>query len=333
MANTDLEYTPKTRASRAGALLFLLVLGAPQRSLAGPAAPRVRFSYERAASATDCPDGNAVMNGVRARLGFNPFREPYDIAIQASVARTGDVLLATIKLDDGGQNAAERHLSSTRFDCREIASAMELAVSIAIDPLSGARPPPAAPPTPSIVVVNIPAASPPPAPPAPSVHRSKTFIAIAGLTGGVGALLGPTLGLFAGAGIGIDRWSLALEGRFDLSTTREIMGGQISTSLLAGTLLPCVRVGPAGGCALASLVALRAAGRNLDDQRNVTITHVALGGRLFFEAPTGRLVAFHAHFDLLSPLSRSTLEVSGEPAWTTPTVSATLGLAAVVRLK
>jgi hypothetical protein len=321
------------------ALVALAVLAA--RPAAAKAPPAVRFVYERDASAADCPDADIVRYAVRARLGFDPFHEPADITIRASVSRAGEELRAAILLADESRKEGERHLVSRRADCSELASAMELALSIAIDPLSVARDPPPAPPAPIVVVAPAPApplpptpalavhAAPPPAPPAPP----KRVHASVGAAGSVGGSLAATVGVVAGVGLGTEAWSIDIEGRADLPTSREVAGGRVSASMLAGTLAPCLHRWLVGGCLLATVALLRGSGQDLVDPREETTSLVAFGARTMIEVPGGSWIAFRAHLDLLSPLVRTTLKVGGEPVWTSPPVSAALGVAAVARFK
>ena len=105
-----------------------------------------------------------------------------EMLVSATVNRTGRTLEARIQIGGaGGAVSAERKLVSRESDCIELASAMELAISIAIDPLAGSRPRPRprrqprrlrlrrrrAPP--SVIVVREPA----PPPPAPRRRRPR----------------------------------------------------------------------------------------------------------------------------------------------------------------
>src|SRR6185436_20135649 len=86
------------------------------------------------------------------------------LAVSATVNRTGHTLEARIEIAGAdGKPTAERKLVSRQSDCFELTSAIELAISIVIDPVAGSRPrpAPAAPPPSS-------PPPPPPAPPAPS---------------------------------------------------------------------------------------------------------------------------------------------------------------------
>jgi hypothetical protein len=306
--------------------------------VAGPAAakgpPTVRFSYERSPNAADCPDKDSVLDAVRARLGFDPFREPAEISISASVSRAGEELAATIVLSEGrAQGTGERRLVSRRADCSELASAMELALSIAIDPLSVSREPPPPRPSPPIVVVapSPPAPAPPPPPAEPSTP--KFFAASGGAVGNVGASLAPAVGFQAGFGLASARWSMSLEGRADLPASKDVEGGHITLSTLAGTLVPCVHRGPFAGCVLATVMALRGSGHDLVDAQQLTTSLFAAGARAAFELPSSSVFGIRAHLDVLAPLARTTLKVGGTPVWTSPPVSAAFGLAAVVRFR
>jgi len=321
----------------------LVVAAAPLgRAQAEPSKPppAVRLVYDRGPSAADCPDEQMVVYAVRARLGFDPFHEPADLVIRASLFRIGEELRATIRLSDNRRNQGERNLVSRRSDCTELASAVELALSIAVDPLSVARdaPAPASAPAPIVVGQAAPPAAPAPpaavsvqaAPPAPPKHVQATL----GAAGSVGGSVAPTLGVVAGVGFGTDSWSVAIEGRADLPASKEVDGGgRITASMLAGTLAPCFQRWLLGGCLLATVAALRGAGEGLDAPREQTTWLVAGGARVLIEAPGSGWVAFRAHLDLLSPLVRTTLKVGGNPVWTAPPISAALGVAAVVRFR
>jgi hypothetical protein len=245
------------------------------------APPAVRLSYERAANVADCPDREAVLDAVRARLGFDPFREPAEINIRASVFRDGKDLCAQILWSDEGARTSERRLASHRADCAELASAMELALSIAIDPLSIAREPESSTPVPLVtereaVVVETQALD---------RVRSRYLDTVAGTSGNVGETVAPTLGFFAGVGLRSEHWSISLEGRADLPRSRSAGGGSIEAGPLAATLAPCVRRGMFGGCALASFEALRGSGHDLSNATQATSLFFTVGARALVEIP------------------------------------------------
>jgi len=110
-------------------------------------ARHVRFEYARqeGAGASACPELPAIEAGVAARLGYEPFDDRASDLVRATIRTAAHGLEARIELVDGeGVVKAERRLVSHQRDCTELASSVELAVSIAIDPLgAGAAEPPA----------------------------------------------------------------------------------------------------------------------------------------------------------------------------------------------
>jgi hypothetical protein len=161
----------------------------------------------------------------------------------------------------------------------------------------------------------------------------KFLVATGGAAGSIGMLLSPSLGFLAGFGLASERWSISLEGRTDLPSSREVDGGRISLSALAGTIAPCLHHRPFAGCALMTAFALRGSGHALDDAEQVTTSGFALGARAAFELPAASTFAVRAHLDVIGPLTRTTLNVGGNPIWTSPPLSVALGLGAVVRFR
>src|SRR5262249_3940922 len=150
-----------------------------------------------------------------------------------------------------------RTLSSRRSDCGELASAMELAISIAIDPMSASRPAAPAPaPTPA------PTPSPPPERerPKPVSVTPTTFHASAGMIGTFGSAPGPALGVTLEGGARRGAVSLSLEGRVDVPASESLSMGEVSGSLLVGSLVPCLHRGVFAGCGLITGGALRGGG-------------------------------------------------------------------------
>ena len=103
-------------AAPCGLALMVLAVGASSVQAAHPT-PLVRLTYDRDGTAADCPDRAAVLDAVRARLGYDPFREPAEILIESRVERRGEQLNATLKLSSAqAQPQGERHLTSERAD-------------------------------------------------------------------------------------------------------------------------------------------------------------------------------------------------------------------------
>ena len=136
-------------------LAALLAVALDQTSLAAPPHRFVRFSYERGSGTSSCPDEAAVRGAVAERLGYDPFAGDAPESVVVKLKRTDRGLRAEVEIRDrSGHATGARSLdsASARNDCTELASALALAVALAIDPLLIARPPPepACPPPPRV---------------------------------------------------------------------------------------------------------------------------------------------------------------------------------------
>src|SRR5262249_5892581 len=149
-----------------------------------------------------------------------------------------------------------RRLASHKDDCTELASAVALAISIAIDPLQLSRPappprvepPPACPACPACPPERVcaapppcPACPPPPPPlpralPPPSVEYRVSAGALLALKSEPAITGGGEVNL----GLRWRRVSLALEGRFDAPRAVDLPGGSLGAHVLAAGLVPCV---------------------------------------------------------------------------------------------
>ena len=127
--------------------ILVAVLAIASVSSADVARPLARFSYS-APVETNCPDESEIRRAVAARLGYDPFSPDAAHSISAVIAvQDHHQLKGQVELRDRtGRVTGTRSLASTR-DCRELASAMELAISIAVDPKVLMAPRPVAPPS------------------------------------------------------------------------------------------------------------------------------------------------------------------------------------------
>jgi hypothetical protein len=336
------EVASATRHGVTGvAIGVALVVAAIATTAVAAPARSARLTYTRSANASDCPDVDVIRAGVAARLGYEPFDDRAERVVSATVNRTGRTLEALIQIAGAdGKPAAERKLASRQSDCVELASALELAISIAIDPLAGSRPrppapppsppPPAAPPPPQIIVVREPA---PPAapPPAPAPRVPVGFQVRLGGLGAVGSGPAPAVGGTVQASVRRGSLSLGLEGRGDLASTTElyfngVRVGDMQTSLLMGSLVPCAFRGVLEGCALLSAGAIRASARDLDMPQQVSAPFLAVGARVGLQLPLGSIMSVGVHADLLAPLNELILRVSDKPVWTSPPIAGAFGL-------
>src|SRR5688572_22071332 len=102
-----------------------------------PAAEPREFTraWTRADGAKRCPSQGAVVNRVRERLGYEPLALEAASAIEVSIVRTGDELVAEIIVRaKAGEGRSSRTIRSQVFDCTAPSDALVLAIAMIIDP-------------------------------------------------------------------------------------------------------------------------------------------------------------------------------------------------------
>jgi len=327
------------------ALTLLALCHRPAPAIAAPAiaAPpaTVQLRYTRGPGADHCPDEQTIRNAVAVRLGYEPWDPASERVVVVRIAKRGELLEARLRLQGAaGQRTGERVLRTRRLDCAELAASVELAISIAIDPLSVVRPAsaPASAPTTRLAATQ-PAVPRPPSAPTPrsrATPRPAVPLRLSASVGG-GLALGAAPAVTGGLGLQVSLrrgwWSLGAAGRFDLPARQEVPGGSVSGSLLAGKLLGCLHFRFGSGCALLAAGALRAAGHDLAEAQRSSLPYVGAGARLAVELPLVSVLSLRLHADLLVALTRITLKETGTDRvlWTLPPASGLFGLAAVVR--
>src|SRR4051812_34695671 len=129
------------RVCRALAAALVASAWATSLSAACPrASARLTFTPDPAAK---CGDEQSLRDAVSARLGYDPFDSKANKALSIAIVRERKGVRATMELRDAtGQILGTRDLSST--SCTELAAALGLAVSVAIDRLAQAAAQPAA---------------------------------------------------------------------------------------------------------------------------------------------------------------------------------------------
>lgn len=303
-----------------------------------------RLVYGRGQGAESCPDEGAMRAAVEARLGYEPFLPSADRTIIAIVARERRSLRANVQIvDSAGLVKGLRHLEAPLDQCPELAAAMALAISIAVDPSraqSGdvtpvaATPPPAiealddSPEKPAIAdVKTAPRLAEParvaPWPPPPS--RAGLRVG-AELTSGMGTAPALAFGLALSVGLRRGAGSLAVEGRYDLPASMSVAGGgDVRTSLLLGSLVGCAHRRALFGCAIGSAGALNGNGVDLPAPRTETGFYASAGARLGAEIPLWGRWFFRPRVDFLAALARPQLQVDGVTRWVAPPFSVVAG--------
>jgi hypothetical protein len=308
--------------SGAGLLLLLLLCGGRAARAEQPA---VRLLYSRGEGASGCPDERTLRESVAARLGYDPFAEGAANAVAATLGRGPRGLRAVVELRDAnGRVTGSRLLTTAGNDCQELASAMALAICIAVDPFVLSRHAEAPEPPPAPLVPPCPACPVCPPPPRSPVR----FRVGAGAQLGVGAV--PTvasLGVTVQAELRYRAFALGIEGRVDprLGSASAPAGGGVSATLLLGIIAPCARWRVLGFCALLGLGALQGIGTDVTTTRQDTTFYAAAGARLAVEVPLRPWLALDLHLDGLTPLTYTSLSLTSGEVWSTPPLSGALG--------
>ena len=312
----------------------------------------VHLVYIRGAGAEHCPSQAELQEGIIARLGRDPFWGRGARQVWITISRSGTELVATIaaQAEDGGA-AQVRAVTSRRAECVELASAVELALAIAIDPLAAVgRPseageaaepfePPSAPPSsvaPASEALGTPNAAAlvavqRTAPPKERSAGDRHWFVGAGLLLSEGAGPGTSVGLALDLGARRRDWSLTLEGRVDYPTEVVVGGGAVGAAPILAALVPCYHVRWLAACAVAAAGILRGSARDLPDAHVDATPYFAAGARLAAELPVSARFALGAHLDVLATLTPTQLQVDQTEVWRTAVASLTLGLSAIER--
>lgn len=304
------------------------------------ASKQIRLTYERGSDAQDCPDVDSLRDELAARLGYAPFSDDAEVRIVTSIARRGPSLRATIRRTDRGGKSSTRVLESSTGDCEELVHAVAVAIALSVDPLATPRdpdptPPPApvdppdpapdptpersAPPAPVVI-------APAPAAPAPSTPFVPSWLCVqAG--GFVDLGIAPSLLPGISAQFAYERGALSMgaEARVDLPVTSTVDGAEATTSMVAGTLLPCVHHKGLDGCVSVLLGSLQTEGKGFDAPERDRAFKAAAGIRGGYRLDLGRSVFVHPHGELLAVFTRTTLFADGRAVWVSPPIAARLG--------
>ncbi|MCB9555816.1 MAG: hypothetical protein H6707_06895 [Deltaproteobacteria bacterium] len=314
--------------------LWALFLALPVASADGATRPQrertVSLEFHVPTTVEGCPRPDDVRRAVAARLGYVPFRPQSATVVIAHIKRNGRGLRGFVALRRrDGTLAGQRQLASSTGDCRELAAALELAVSIAIDPLILLRPSPRNQgPTRQKAPHTAPSNN-----SRPFRHQRDgrpglgppRFEFGSGLLVGVGVLPHPNLGLTLHASLDWQRFSLVLQGRADLPASKSIGSGRVEASLYSGSLAPCLKRDPLLLCGVVAFGALRGRGVDLLESAQDTTLFAGVGVRGGVRWHLGRRWVINLQLEPIAALSRTTLRVNQRELWTTPPLSLSIG--------
>jgi hypothetical protein len=347
-----------TAVSR-GAFLATILLLSGGFSGTAHAAQAARLVYSRAAEARACADETTLRQAVAQRLGYDPFVAASLRTVVAEVRGDGTRLRARVYVVESENVAGgARELSSPSLDCKELISAVALAISIAIDPdaidrvpdeprevtpddgsqRSGppgasaeweSRPPEDVSPPP------IPAPKePPPAPMRPpaadsSPPRRLVWALGAGgfLASGPAPAPAPGLGLLGA--VRAEHWAVSVEPRWELpssSSPRSNGAGTAEVTSYGVGLVPCYRYAGLLGCYAVEAALVASKGQGVAHPHEDRSFWFAQGPRLAYRLDAGHGLGIAARLDGLWALQRITLRIDEGDVYETPRLLVRFGL-------
>lgn len=288
------------------------------------AAPTARLSYEVRPGVEGCPDEAWVRGAVAARLGRDPFDASAATAVRARIDRgEGPALEAQVEVERADGTTGRRRLDSPTGDCLELASAVELAITLAIEPLwlTKKPAPPPEPPKPAPSPPPVAAPEPPKAPP-PTPMEVRGRLGLLGTAGGVPGFTG---GLTLGGVVAWPRVSVALEGRVHLPTGVDFGFGRAGTFSALGSVVPCLRAGWFSGCGVVSVGAFQVESSAAEVRRATTVMAQA-GARVTADVHLTRRLALVPWLEGAVILTRTSIVSGTSTLWVTWPVAVSGGL-------
>ena len=290
-------------------------------TLASGAGPEARLDYRVEPGVSGCPDEAWVRNAVSARLGRDPFRAQAPLNISVRIGPAGaPAIEGLVEVTRADGTTGRRTIDSPTGDCPELASAVELAITLVIEPRWLA--PPKAPPPPA------PAPTPPP-PPAAAPPVAETPLEVQGRVGPLfiaGNVPGFTLGLALGGALRWPRFSLALEGHVFLPSSITYGELRVSTFTARAALLPCLRLGPFSVCGELAAGALQVESLAALTPRQTTPS-VQLGARAEASIPASARLSLAPWLGVGVNVVRTSIGADATPLWVTWPVALSAGVA------
>lgn len=302
-----------------------------------------QLTIERDEGSSACPDRLVFQRRVATRLGYDSFvEEGATRRVHVQIRHEDSVRTAQVELyDEAGQRIGARDLQVAGDDgCAELSESIVLSVAIAIDPL--ARDP------------TVPSERPAPAAPSPEAsssasrgrastglrpervssrgpersepHLSDPVRARLGLGVEGVAATAPSVtgGLALSGGFEWRAFAMDVSVRAELPVTTEHERGSFETFLFSAALLPCAHVEFVSLCGVFRAGALRAAGRNVTDQVDVTTPWIGLGARTGVEVSIDPRVRLTFAVELTGTVAQTNVIIGSTRVWTTEPIAGAL---------
>ena len=310
-------------SARCVALLALLTC-LPALGQETPDLDASSLAVTRGPGTETCPDAVSLRKLISEHLGQDPFVStgPLDgRRIAVAFSRTGGQRVAALVwVDPDRKVSAERRLASDEFSCEGLTQAVVLAICLAVESWS---PPPDAHGTRVVIRPR----------PVDTVEPTASPLS---LIFGIGAsavfetLPRPTLETSALVGFRWKRLSIEIGAALDFPVTTDFQGSPIRTSQFFFDVAPCLHAGWFGACGVVGGGVLQASGETLSSPTSGDTPYAFAGLRLLAEIPLSEWLQLRPSIDLRAALTRTTLSAGGQQVWTTPPLSAAVGVALVV---
>jgi hypothetical protein len=318
--------------------VWALLVGVAMPAVA-QAEEKARLVYVRGEGAEGCPAEVDLRLWVMARLGYDPFSPQASRVVIARVEARQHQLFSSVEMaDQQGLSTGRRELSSKNERCQELARAMALSISLAIDPERANQvrdePGPAPATSAPARATATPGRAGPPAATAPAdaaaANREPppSHVVLRGaFESGVGLLPGWALGGALGVGLRFRTASLALEGRGAFSLGRDLTApGSLTGSLLVARIVGCAHIEVMGLCAVGYAGQQRLGTTDIAQPNTSSGAYLALGPRFELELPLTRRLALMVGLEGLVNATRNRALLTGREVWKAPLLGATLSM-------
>lgn len=278
----------------------------------------VELQYARQPGTEQCPDSQAMKALVADTLGYSPWKSGASRTLQVEISATDEQLRAhVIMVDEQEGVLGQRALVSSSLDCTDLAEQLSLAISLAIDPMVHLR---GLPVPHHASTTDAPRAAQNHGPALPALWASPRYFATSRWSLGVGFAPGVNAGGVVGAGIAVDRVSVAVEARADAPALLDVQGGQTGVGVTMASLVPCYHASLLRACGLASAgnaVFLDGHRLNLSSR---SISLASMGARMGFNLPLYRWMFLDGCVDAHAVLNRYQVQdqPTGKVRWQGP---------------
>jgi hypothetical protein len=308
----------------------------------------IKLEVERARGALSCPDQATISKGVVERLGYDPFGNPVERVVVASLDGSSEGYSATVTLQGvDGRRLGRQALNYEIDNCEELALVIEFAIAVAIDPQAvipqsatreasarGQQPGPGATVAAPLPPLEDPRVEKPSAVSGELTQEPPRFDGRLSVAASAAFQAAPTTvpALEVGLELHLPRASLGLGVRGNFAGHENASEGSITTSLLVAELVPCFHLGVLGACGLIDAGVRRSAGIGLTPAHTVSDPYFALGARVAVDLAITRWLWVRPQLDLWIPTTGTTLTVAGTRVWDSPAVSPAAGIALVAAI-